>query len=123
MRVQRASYEVKFAKLSSEFGERMAARCFTPEQLALIPRLAAGKNKGKMRGVIEWKKVTEGGWHHDAKGGGVHRPGTRDVVIIWTETAGGMSREQRMTSRGTAEDEAASELARKAKIGEALFNL
>ena len=107
MKVQRASYEIKFAKLSSEFGEAMAARWYTPEQLAAVPRLASGKNKGKMKGTIEWKKVAVGGWQRDKNGvGGVQRPGTRDVAILYVEKGTGFTR--RYVSAGRVEDQAAS---------------
>jgi len=111
MKVQRASIETKIAKLSSEFGEQMAARWYTPEQLALVPRLASGKNKGKMKGIIEWKKVVVGGWQRSKNGGvgGVQRPGTRDVALVWTERDCGMTRERRFESYGRVEDQIASD--------------
>lgn len=125
MRVQRARLTVQTAKLASEFGEQMAARWFLPEHLERVPRLKAGKNKGKMAGTIEWRKVTEGGWQRSKDGiGGVQRPGTRDVAIIWTEKTGGMTRERRMESRGRVADQIASDAAwatHKAAVGEALF--
>ena len=111
MKVQRASYEIKIAKLSSEFGEQMAARWFLSDDLALVPRLKAGKNKGKMTGIIEWKKVNEGGWQRAKNGGlgGVQKPGTRDVTIIWSAKEFGMTREHRMESRGRVEDQIKSD--------------
>ena len=118
MKVQRASYELKFAKLSTEFGEQMAARWYTPEELALVPRFAAGKNKGKMRGIIEWKKVVAGGWGSTPRGAGVQKPGTRDVCIIATVKEMGMTREWRLASRGRSEDERAAADAMKAKRDE-----
>lgn len=119
MKVQRASYSIQTARLNTEFGEQMAARWFLPEHLALVPRLAAGKNKGKMKGIIEWKKVEVGGWQNAKNGiGGVQRPGTRDVTIIWTSTSGGMTRDHRMESRGRVEDQIKSDAAHAAAIAE-----
>ena len=102
MTVQRATVEIRTSRLSSEFGEAMAARWFTAEELALWPRLKAGKNKGKLVGIIEWKKCTEGGWRKGQNGGvgGVVRPGTRDVQLMRTERIGGMTRQRIMVSRG-----------------------
>lgn len=104
MRVQRASYQVNTAKLSSEFGKAMAARWFTDEQLSHWPRLKAGKFKGELAGIIEWKKVTVGGWQR-----GVLTPGTRDVTLVCTVREFGMSREKRMPSRGKVEDQLAAD--------------
>lgn len=106
MNVQRANYEIKTAKLHTEFGEQMAARWYTPEQLAVVPRLSSGKNKGKMKGTIEWKKVSVGGWQRDKNGiGGVQYPGTRDVAILYVEKGTGFTR--RYVSAGRVEDQAA----------------
>lgn len=113
MKVQRASYEIKTAKLASDFGVQMAERWFTAEQLALVPMLKAGKDKGKMRGIIEWKKVHVGGWQRDKNGlGGVQYPGTRDVTIIASVTEHGMTREFRMSSRGRREAQIEADKAR-----------
>lgn len=105
MKVQRASYEIRTAKLATTFGEEMAARWYTPAQLAVVPRFVSGKNKGKMKGTIEWKKVRVGGWQRDKNGvGGVQYPGTRDVAILYTEPGTGYTR--RYASAGRVEDQA-----------------
>lgn len=112
MAVQRAKAEVRYAKLSTEFGKTMAARWFTPAQLAEWPRLRAGKNKGELAGIIEWHKVTEGGWTRNLRGrgvGGVQYPGTRDVCLVRTEQQFGMTRERRLRSDGRVNHESRSE--------------
>jgi hypothetical protein len=119
MKVQRASYSIQTARLNSEFGEQMAARWFKPEHLALVPRPSRGKNKGKMQGVIEWKKVEVGGWQRDKNSlGGVQYPGTRDVTILWTSRTGGMTRQHRMESCGRVEDQITSDERHAAAIAE-----
>lgn len=107
MRVQRASYQVNTAKLSSEFGKAMAARWFTDEQLSHWPRIKAGKFKGELAGIIEWKKVAVGGWSRDK--GGVQHPGTQDVTLVCTVREFGMSRDKRMSSRGKVAEQLAAD--------------
>lgn len=119
MRVQRANYEIRTSKLSSEFGEAMAARWFTADELALWPRLKAGKNKGKLAGSIEWKKVKVGGWQRDKNGvGGVQRPGTRDVTLVCSVREMGMTRERRMQTRGAVAAQQAEHERRAALLSE-----
>lgn len=101
MKVQRARYEVRTCPLSSEFGEAMAHRWFTSEDLASWPRLSNGKNYGKLKGVIEWHKVNVGGWHRNKNGlGGVLKPGTQEVTIIRNERECGQTTEIRKQSAG-----------------------
>lgn len=60
-----ASYESKFAYLSSDFGRDYACKVFnlTPAELeAKVGRLSRGKRKGQLRGHIVWAKTTKGGW-------------------------------------------------------------
>lgn len=118
MRVQRANYELKYAKLSTEFGEQMAARWFTPEELSHWPRMKAGKNKGKLCGIVEWKKVSVGGWHRGSGRAGVLRPGTHDVTLVCTVKEFGMSREKRMGTRGAVAAQQAEHERRVALLAE-----
>lgn len=73
----RAVFERKCAPLDSDFGKAMAAKWFTPEQLATV----AGK------AWVVWDKCTRGGWVSegtymgDSPIGHVARPGTHNVRI------------------------------------------
>lgn len=58
----RASITNREAWLGSDFGLELARRYFTEEQIASLPRYSRGKNKGKIKGIIRWKKVERGGW-------------------------------------------------------------
>lgn len=57
-----ASVRENVAYLSSDFGESFASRHFTVEQLEQFGRFKRGKNKGRLRGAVRWKKVESGGW-------------------------------------------------------------
>lgn len=105
MKVQRAKYALRSAKLSSEFGAEMAARWFTPEQLALVPVAKAGKNKGKPIGTIVWRNCEVGGWSSSLRG--VVLPGVSGIEIIWSASECGMTRTYNMPSRGRADEQAA----------------
>lgn len=50
------------AYLFSEFGESMARRYFGDDVIDSLPRFVRGKNKGKIKGMVRWKKVERGGW-------------------------------------------------------------
>lgn len=67
------------ARLSEDFGLDLATRYFGAEAIASLPRLMAGPNKGKPKGVLNWLTTTAPGYHPNA-GGGV---GTGTVVRAW----------------------------------------
>ena len=97
--VQYAKVENRYAYLSTDFGIEMARRWFTEEELALVPVITRGKRKGKLRGLIKWKKAAEGGWSR-AKGGVVY-PGISDVALVWTAQRPGLTPiEETLPSRG-----------------------
>ena len=64
---QYARISEREARLSSEFGEKMARKWFSEETLAKVPLLKSGPNKGKMKGTLRWKKCEEGGWVSTAR--------------------------------------------------------
>lgn len=78
---QRASTELKGARLSTDFGRDYAMRTFDlslPDLEALVGRFSRGARKGELRGSISWGIVTVGGWVSEFGGGGfVVRPGLR----------------------------------------------
>jgi hypothetical protein len=57
-----ASIATKRAYLSEDFGAEMATRYFGDEQMAELPKYVRGAKKGKLKGYIQWDKVTRGGW-------------------------------------------------------------
>jgi hypothetical protein len=82
--VQYARSTSKFALLAEPFARDFLARRFGEDAAALIlasvPRYTRGKHKGKPKGYITWTKVEVGGWSRGVGfGGGVLKPGTRDV--------------------------------------------
>jgi hypothetical protein len=60
-----ARFEDKSAFLFTDFGMEFAARYFTAEEIASLgvygPR---SKHAGKPKGVILWRKCTQGGWNY-----------------------------------------------------------
>lgn len=64
-RVNRIATETKLAYLSSDFGLELALKKtgLSLEQLtALVGVYKRGPRKGKLKGHIQWLKVTRGGW-------------------------------------------------------------
>lgn len=62
---QRCNFEIRQAYLNTDFGLELAVRRLgkTKEEIeTLVGRYVKGKRKGELRGVLEWIKVTEGGW-------------------------------------------------------------
>ena len=62
MTVNYARFENNGAWLSSDFGQSIAARYFTPEQIESLGRYVRGKRKGLLKGRITWTKCVHGGW-------------------------------------------------------------
>lgn len=57
-----AQISTKSCFLFTEFGEQTARKWFGDEAVDALPRFVRGKNKGKIKGVIVWRKVEKGGW-------------------------------------------------------------
>ena len=57
-----AQISERTAGLWTEFGLNFATRLFGAEALADLPRFQKGKNKGKIKAVLRWRKVERGGW-------------------------------------------------------------
>lgn len=57
-----AQTEVKYARLATEFGEQLARKWFGDDVVDQMPLYVRGKNKGKPKGYLKWKKVIKGGW-------------------------------------------------------------
>jgi hypothetical protein len=66
---QYASIESNQAWLAYDFGYNMAVRYFGQELIDTLPTKVRGKNKGKLRGTLEWEKVVKGGWISNGFGG------------------------------------------------------
>ena len=66
----RAQIATRRAFLWTEFGLSMAGRYFSQEKLSELPRFSRGKNKGQIKGQIEWRKVEKGGWVNEGIYGG-----------------------------------------------------
>jgi len=84
--------ETKTASLSQEFGEGFARRIFGDEAVDALPRFTRGPRKGKIKGLIGWKKCTRGGWFKTAPGhfqethtGYVMKPGTFEYALLSEE--------------------------------------
>jgi hypothetical protein len=52
----------KSADLASEFGLSWATKLFGAEAIASLPVRLAGKNKGKPKGFVIWRKAIVPGW-------------------------------------------------------------
>lgn len=57
-----AHLATKSADLASEFGLDWATKLFGAEAIASLPVRAAGKNKGKPKGFVIWRKATVAGY-------------------------------------------------------------
>jgi hypothetical protein len=75
--------EDHFALLSSDFGLELAKKKLGNNFDDIIKKVGVftnGKNKGKVKGQIQWTKVLEGGW--DYQNGGVLRKGCVNFEIV-----------------------------------------
>ena len=61
----RAEIRQSHAYLFPDFGDELARKWFTAEDLSSIPCFTRGKHKGKLKGVVIWRKVISGGWIHN----------------------------------------------------------
>jgi hypothetical protein len=52
----------KWAGLETQFGLEWATKLFGAEAIASLPVRAAGKNKGKPKGFVIWRKAGIPGW-------------------------------------------------------------
>ena len=59
-----AQYEDKCSKLASDFGESLARKWFGDDLIDTLPKYVRGKNKGKPKGYLRWRKIVKGGWKH-----------------------------------------------------------
>ena len=57
-----ARIESRSAWLSSEFGESYARRLFGNTIIDALPRYVRGKRKSKLKGKLQWRKCSKGGW-------------------------------------------------------------
>lgn len=57
-----ARIESRTAYLSTDFGEEIARKWFGDETVDSLPRFSRGPRKGKIKGVVSWRKVVKGGW-------------------------------------------------------------
>lgn len=74
-----AATETKSADLATDFGYAYAVRLFGQEAIDSLPVRTVGKNKGRPKGFVIWKKTTEAGWHPNVSGG----VGAGIVVRAW----------------------------------------
>tara|TARA_R110000764_G_C10697210_1_gene344722 strand:- start:86 stop:451 length:366 start_codon:yes stop_codon:yes gene_type:complete len=58
-----ATYEVKKAYLSSDFGYDIAVKWFGQEAIDNLPKYTKGKYEGKPMGLVSWCKCVKGGYH------------------------------------------------------------
>ncbi len=65
-RPTQAQTEIKSASLAEKFGYDYAVWLFGEEAIASLPVLKAGKNKGKPKGFVLWKRTTTAGYHVNA---------------------------------------------------------
>lgn len=65
----RANITTQNAWLGKEFGEQFARRLFGDEVIDALPRYSKGKNVGKHKATVEWKKCESGGWVSFGVGG------------------------------------------------------
>jgi hypothetical protein len=57
-----AKIQYRDAYLSTEFGEEIARKWFGDESVDSLPRFVRGPRKGKIKGVVTWAKIVQGGW-------------------------------------------------------------
>jgi len=59
---QYAQITTREANLKTDFGYSLAVKWFGQETVDSLPTYVRGKNKGKPKGRLAWKKVERGGW-------------------------------------------------------------
>lgn len=60
-----AEFATRTARVSERFGMALLEQYLglTPEIVeAIVGRYSRGKNKGQLRGIVEWTRCTHGGW-------------------------------------------------------------
>lgn len=57
-----ARLEMKSADLATDFGIEWATKLFGEEAIASLPVRASGKNKGKPKGFVIWRKASTAGY-------------------------------------------------------------
>ena len=57
-----AQLETKSADLATDFGLEWATKLFGEEAIASLPVRASGKNKGKPKGFVIWRKANVAGY-------------------------------------------------------------
>ena len=62
MAVNRAEHYFRQGWMSDDFIENLARRYLGDEVVDSLPRYVKGKRKGKLKGRLEWVKVTKQGW-------------------------------------------------------------
>lgn len=71
---QRAYFREMSCPLSDDFAIQLIEKKFGKEAIKSIeekmPRYVRGEKKGKMKGLLMWDKLTEGGWARDVNGNG-----------------------------------------------------
>lgn len=62
-----AQLETRHADLASDFGLEWATKLFGADAIASLPVRQAGKNKGKPKGFVIWRKATVAGYSRDVQ--------------------------------------------------------
>jgi hypothetical protein len=62
-----AQLETRHADLATDFGLDWATKLFGTEAIASLPVRASGKNKGKPKGFVIWRKATIAGYCRDVQ--------------------------------------------------------
>lgn len=76
-----AKHSIRDAWLSSDFGESMARRHFSDEQIEALGTYSRGSRVGKTRGKIRWLKVESGGFVYLRRNGFVEKRRGQVVVV------------------------------------------
>lgn len=63
-----AAITTQQAFLFTEFGESFARAKFGDAKVDSLPRFVRGKHAGKLKGLVQWKKVVRGGWVRENSG-------------------------------------------------------
>ena len=79
----RAKIQVRFAKLSQDFGDGFARRIFGDEGIDSLPKFSKGKNIGKTKASIAWIKIESGGWIPEI--GVENRKGAIVAAIVFSQ--------------------------------------
>jgi len=62
-----AVLETKYADLATDFGLDWATKLFGAETIASLPVRASGKNKGKPKGFVIWRKASVAGYSREVQ--------------------------------------------------------